>query len=169
MEKNIAIEVTSQIDKWMNSNQSVYELSKINTINNCLYKFQQWADGKPLIAAYHVTKMEEESYYLLFIDWHRNDNIYLVVYVENKSTTAAEIHRTEYHDDKLELVWNYTPLKRDGKNSERKAYFKQAYGSCTVQIPLPTSPIDIEEFLNKLYTLCRNRMRADRIVDIFDF
>jgi hypothetical protein len=169
MEKNIAIEVTSQIDKWMNSHQSVYELSKIDTINNSLYKFQQWADGKPLIAAYHVTKIEEESYYLLFIDWHRNDNIYLVVYVENKSTTAAEIHRTEHHDDKLELVWNYMPLKRDGKNSERKAYFKQTYGSCTVRIPLPTSPIDIEEFLNKLYTLCRNRIRADRIVDIFDF
>jgi hypothetical protein len=169
MEKHVAIDVTRQINLWMESNQSIYELTIIQAINNTLYKFQQWADGKPLIAAYYVTKIEEESYYLLFIDWHRNDNIYLVVYVDNKSTTAAEIHRTEYHNGKLELIWNYTPLKRDGKNAERKAYFQQVFGSCTVRIPLPTSPIDIDEFLNSIYTLSRNRMRADRIVDAFDF
>ena len=67
------------------------------------------------------------------------------------------------------IVWSYMPLKRDGKNDQRKAYFKQMFGSTTVQIKLPASSLEVEVFLGQLFKLCQNRIKADRIVEVFDF
>lgn len=169
MEKQIAINISKHIDDWMKSNQSLYEIQKLHTRFNTLTNFQQWADGKSIIAAYHLHKLEEESYYLLLIDWHRNDNFYLVIYVGNKSTTAAEIREVKDINDQYHLVWKYNPLKRDGKNAERKAYFKQVFGSLHIEIPLPESSHHVEDFFHQIYKLCRNRHKADRITEVFDF
>jgi hypothetical protein len=169
MEKEIAINISKQINKWKLTNQSFYEIDEIPTIYNTLHNFQQWTNGKPVVAAYHLSKVEEESYYLIFIDWHRNDNYYLVIYVGNKSTTAAEIREIKEINGKLNFLWKYNPLKRDGKNAERKTYFKQVFGSLEVELPIPNSPQEVEEFFNNLYKLCRNRHTADRITDVFEF
>ena len=67
------------------------------------------------------------------------------------------------------IVWAYKPFKRDGKNDQRKAYFKQMFGSTTVQIKLPSTSLEVEVFLGQLFKLCQNRIKADRIVDVFDF
>jgi hypothetical protein len=66
-------------------------------------------------------------------------------------------------------VWTYKPFKRDGKNDQRKAYFKQMFGSTTVEIKLPSSSSEVEGFFNQLFQLCQNRIKADRIVEVFDF
>ncbi|MEE6452708.1 hypothetical protein RAH41_19265 [Gottfriedia acidiceleris] len=168
MKKEFAINISNQIKNWMVSSYSLFTIEEIPTTFNTLQNFQQWTNGKPIVSAFHLSKVEEESYYLLFLDWHRNENYYLVIYVENKSTTAAEIREIREQDGQFSLVWKYNPLKRDGKNAERKAYFKQVFGSLEVVIPVPSTPIEVERFFNNLYKLCRNRQTADRIIDLYD-
>jgi hypothetical protein len=147
-----------------------YEITKLQTVNGTLQKFHQWTNGKPVIAGYEVTRPESNTgYYFLFIDWHRNDNYYLVIYSHNRSTTLAEIRRVEQIDGVLQLVWAYNPLKRDGKNDQRKAYFKQMFGSTIIQLKLPSSSIEVGAFFDQLFQLCQNRIKADGIVDVFDF
>lgn len=149
---------------------SEYEIKKLVTADRTLTKFHQWTNGKPIIAGYEVFRPSTETgYYLLLIDWHRNGNYYLVIYAHDKSTTFAELRQIEDIDGAPHIVWTYKPLKRDGKNDQRKAYFKQLFGSTTVYVKLPSSDLEVEEFFGQLFKLCQNRIKADRAVDVFDF
>src|SRR3954469_17226514 len=167
MEKSQAIFLTGQIEK---SNPIRYEIKKLETVGGMLPKFHQWTNGKQVLAAYDVFRPDGElGFYLLFIDWHRNDNYYLVIYAHDKSTTCAEIRQIQELEDGPNLVWSYKPFKRDGKNEQRKAYFKQMFGSTTVHIKLPSSQAEVEGFLTQLFKLCQNRVKADKITEVFDF
>lgn len=167
MEKKQAIEITDLFNSWSNSFSPTYEIDQLETKGERLSRFHQWANGKPVIAVYNVIKIGENNLYFLFIDWHRNDNYYLVIYSPNKSTTFAEIHQVVNNNGKLQLHWKYNPLKRDGMNQQRKAYFKQVFGSTSVYISLPASSGEVEPFINQLFSLCSNRVKADAIVDVF--
>lgn len=169
MEKKQAAIVSKYLEHCNESNSTTYEISQLATPNDTLVQFHQWANRKPIIAAFEISKLGHDSYFFLFIDWHRNDNYYLVIYSHNKSTTIAELNRTVEEDGVSALSWTYNPLKRDGKNDIRKSYFKQTFGTNRMTIPLPTSTLEIQNFLDQLFKLCHNRIRADRIVDIFDF
>ncbi|MED4225184.1 hypothetical protein [Neobacillus cucumis] len=167
MEQEQAIQIIRQIEL---SNPYGYEIKKLKTVGGMLPKFHQWTNGKKVLDAYEVIRSDRETgYYLLFIDWHRNDNYYLVIYTHNKSTTCAEIRQLKELEDGFYLIWSYNPLKRDGKNDQRKAYFKQMFGSTAVHIKLPTKPTEVEEFLTQLFKLCQNRIRADKITEVFHF
>ncbi|WP_342429801.1 hypothetical protein [Neobacillus sp. FSL H8-0543] len=166
MEKTQAVFLAKHIEK---SSPLSFEIKKLVLVSGTLPKFHQWTNGKKVVAGYEITQLDSDtSYYFLFIDWHRNDNYYLVIYTHNKSTTVAEIRQVEEIDGLLQFVWSYNPLKRDGKNDQRKAYFKQMFGTTTVHIKLPTEEIGVERFCEQMFKLCLNRMTADRIVDIFD-
>lgn len=167
MEKKQAIELSELIEAWGNSHALKFKVDKLVSVNDRLKDFHQWTNEKPIVAGYNITKLEENHYYFLFIDWHRNDNYYLVIYAQNKSTTLAEIRQIVENDGQLQLLWRYNPLKRDGKNDQRKAYFKQVFGSTTIHIPLPIDSVDVESFIDQLFILCSNRVKADRIVEIF--
>ncbi|MDN3017466.1 hypothetical protein PH210_14810 [Paenibacillus sp. BSR1-1] len=167
MEKDQAIFLSNYIEQ---SNSSIYEIRKLDTVNGTLPKFHQWTNGKKTLAAYEVTRPETDTgYYFVFIDWHRNDIYYLVIYAHDKSTTVAELRQVQDIDGSPHIVWMYKPFKRDGKNDQRKAYFKQMFGSTTVQIKLPSSAKEVDGFYDQLFRLCQNRIKADRIVDVFDF
>lgn len=167
MEKDQAIFLSDCLEKW---NGSIYEINKLKTVGGTLPKFHQWTNGKQTLAGYEVTRPAHDTgYFLLLIDWHRNDNYYLVIYAHDKSTTIAEMRQIEEIEGSLHLVWKYNPLKRDGKNDQRKAYFKQTFGTTTIQIKLPSSGIEVEGFFNQLFQLFQNRIKADRIVEVFDF
>lgn len=167
MEKDEAVYLADLIEK---SRPATFDIKKIETVHGTLPGFHQWTNGKQTLAGFEVTRVDSDtSYYFLFIDWHRNDKFYLVVYLHNKSTTAAELRVIEEIDGIPHIVWIYKPLKRDGKNDQRKAYFKQMFGSTTVQIKVPASTFEVEEFFNQLFRLCQNRIKADKIVDVFDF
>lgn len=167
MKKDEAAHLADLIAK---SKSASYAIKKMETVNGTLPRFHQWTNGKQTLAGFEVTRVDSDtSYYFLFIDWHRNDNYYLVIYLYNKSTTAAELRVIEEIDGIPHIVWMYNPLKRDGKNDQRKAYFKQMFGSTTVQIKIPLSTLEVEGFFDQLFRLCQNRMKADKIVDIFDF
>jgi hypothetical protein len=167
LQKEQAIFLSKIIER---SDSAAYEIKKVETINGILPKFHQWTNGKHTLAAYEITRIDSDtSYFFLFIDWHRNDNYYLVIYAHDRSTTVAEIQQIKEIDGISQIVWMYKPFKRDGKNDQRKAYFKQMFGSTTVQIKLPESGTDVDVFLGQLFKLCQNRVKADRIVDVFDF
>jgi hypothetical protein len=167
VEKEQAILLSNFMEKL---NLSTYEFKKLETVGGKLPKFHQWTNGKKTLAGYEVTRIDSDtSYFFLFIDWHRNDNYYFVIYAHDRSTTVAEIQQIKELEGIPHFVWMYNPLKRDGKNHQRKAYFKQMFGTTTVQIALPSSNLEVERFFDQLFMLCQNRMRADRIVDVFDF
>lgn len=164
------IEAVYLADLIKKSTPAKYNIKSMETVNGTLLGFHQWTNGKQTLAGFEVTRVDSDtSYYFLFIDWHRNDNYYLVIYLHNKSTTAAELRVIEEMDGIPHIVWMYNPLKRDGKNDQRKAYFKQMFGSRRVHIKIPESPFDIEGFFDQLFRLCQNRIKADKIVDVFDF
>jgi hypothetical protein len=164
------IEAVFLADLIKKSKTAKYDIKIIETVNGTLPGFHQWTNGKQSEAGFEITSLESDtSYYFLFLDWHRNDNYYLVIYLHNKSTTAAELRVIEEIDGIPHITWMYNPLKRDGKNDQRKAYFKQMFGSRKVNIKIPASPLDIEGFFDQLFRLCQNRIKADKIVDVFDF
>jgi hypothetical protein len=164
------IEAVYLADLIKKSTPAKYDIKKMETVNGTLLGFHQWTNGKQTLAGFDVTRIDSDtSYYFLIIDWHRNDNYYLVIYLHNKSTTAAELRVIEEIDGIPHIVWMYNPLKRDGKNDQRKAYFKQMFGSRKVHIKIPASTLDIEGFFDQLFRLCQNRIKADKIVEVFDF
>jgi hypothetical protein len=167
VEKSQAMEIIDLFNSWSNSFSATYEIDQLETQGESLSRFHQWANSKTVLAGYNVIKIGENNLYFLFIDWHRNNNYYLVIFSSNKSTTFAEIHQVENHNGELQLHWKYNPLKRDGFNQQRKAYFKQVFGSTSVYIPLPTSSAEVEPFINQLFKLCSKRVKADGIVDVF--
>jgi hypothetical protein len=168
MEKKQAIEIIELFESWIKSNSVTFEIDRLELRGGGLSQFHQWTNGKPVAAGYNIAQISENyNLYFLFIDWHRKDNYYLVIYSPNKSTTHAEIHEVVEFEKKLQLHWKYNPLKRDGKNLQRKVYFKQVFGSTSVYIPLPSSTEQVENFINQLFRLCANRVKADGIVDVF--
>jgi hypothetical protein len=167
VEKDQAEFLSNCIEK---TDSPTYEIKKLKTVGGSLPKFHQWTNRKQTLSAYEVKRIDSDtSYFFLFIDWHRNDNYYLVIYAHDKTTTIAEIRPIKEIEGIPHLVWTYKPFKRDGKNDQRKAYFKQMFGSTTVEIKLPSSSSEVEGFFNQLFQLCQNRIKADRIVEVFDF
>jgi len=168
LEKKYAVILSDYLKRWNEYTSTTYELTKLDTPNNTLNQFHQWANKKPVISAFEVTKPGQDRYFFLLIDWHQNDNYYLVIYAHNKSTTIAELNHIIEVGGTTMLSWKYNPLKRDGKNDIRKSYFKQTYGSTIMNIPLPSANSEVENFLDQIFKLCHNRVRADRIVEILD-
>jgi hypothetical protein len=168
LDKKLAIALYQQIEQWRQSDESAFEADKLVLIGETLSNFHQWANKKHVIAGYKVTERNEDTFYVLLIDWHRNGNYYLVIYTANKTTTAAEIHRTVVNEEgQLALLWHYMPLKRDGLNAQRKTYFKQIIGAASIEIALPQTPQSVEAFMTQLFALGRTRLRADRSGEFF--
>ena len=110
-----------------------------------------------------------ERYFLLFIDWHRNSNYYLVVYNTKKTTTVCEIQTVATEAEGSSLIWKYNPLKRDGENAERKAYFRELTGSTEASIPQSRTgaPVEMEFFMDCVFKLCQVRQKTDKVAEIF--
>lgn len=161
MNKQEALEITQHLEGFSQEQEAAYEILKISTHGIPLRGFHQWADGKELVDAFQVMKMDGNSFYFLFIDWHRNGNYYLVIYASDKSTTYAEIRETVREEQASCFIWKYNPLKRDGQNFERKAFFKQMYGTTEVKISIPNSKDRVPEFLDALFLLVAHRLQAD--------
>jgi hypothetical protein len=170
MEEKVARHLANQIAHWGRSNPAKYHVEPLQIEKRLLNKFHQWVNGKQVVAGFEVVCIENhERYFLLFIDWHRNSNYYLVVYNAKKTTTVCEIQTVVTEDDVPSLIWKYNPLKRDGKNAERKAYFRELTGSTEISIPLSKTgaPAEMELFMDRLFKLCQVRQRADKVAEIF--
>lgn len=125
--------------------------------------FHQWADARPCEGAYLFTDQVGNGLWVLLLDWRKQDNFYVVLFPKSKSGPVAEIHRLTGKSGEEVLHWRYSPSKRDGKNEERKAYFVDAFLSDNVQISVPKHPEDVDDFIEKLFSLASSRAKADEL------
>jgi hypothetical protein len=158
LEKDRVVFLSNCIEQ---STSSLFEIKKLDTnVKNFLPGFQK---GKEAYSGFEVISQDTNTGYRFIFIHSQNENYHFVIYSQNKKA-IAELKEIEMIDGEPNLVWKYNPLKRDGKNQERKAYFIKTFGSTTLQIPLPKSSLDIDMFFNQLFTICQNRQEADQMV-----
>ena len=90
----------------------------------------------------------------------------MVIFPEDKSGPIAEIHKIRNRAQWKELIWNYSPTKRDNLNVERKKYFRKYFGDTEVVISIPNNEDEINDFFQELFSLAENRIKADNIEEI---
>ncbi|SDX79903.1 hypothetical protein [Paenibacillus sp. CF384] len=172
MEKQEAAVLSEWIERSSVGPVEAYDVTRISMDGLPLSNFHQWSNGKPLVNAYHIARTIGGALYVLFIDWHRNDNYYMVIYAGDKSTTHAEIQKLVYDREGIasHLRWTYNPMKRDGGNAVRKAYFKQQWGGLATTIPILGALRENEAdlFYDALFELVEKRLRADKAPELFD-
>ncbi|PJN59382.1 hypothetical protein CXK86_20615 [Paenibacillus sp. BGI2013] len=153
--------LTTSTHQLVNYTCEVIELNGEDTVTS----FHQWADNKSVLGLFLIGNAEGEQLYFLIIAWNQKvkDNYYIVTFPYNKSRPITELHKTETFGNTAttSLVWMYKPMKRDGKNQERKQYFKNYYGSLNVNVSLPQVNSEVEMFIKDLFLLCKIRMKAD--------
>lgn len=125
--------------------------------------FHLWADGKPCLGAFHLTARSGRSLWIALIDWHVNGDYYVILMPSSRTKVLAELHELQALDGDLLLKWNYRPVKRDGRNAERTAYFTEAFQSTEVCIAFPASSDDVDDFLTELFLLASSREKADKL------
>jgi hypothetical protein len=124
--------------------------------------FHLWANDRPCLGAFFVSGADNRKYWVLIVDWHRDENFYAVLYTEDhKKSPIAEVHKLITTGDGDELHWNYSPAKQDGRNPERKARFIEIAGSSSCTLSLPNSFVSLDDFLQDLFTLGNFRVSAD--------
>jgi 5-methylcytosine-specific restriction endonuclease McrA len=166
MEKALALKLNEIFINALEENKRVneYEIERIDKDGKPLVGFHPWADYKDIIGAFLVSD-SFAAYYFLFIDWRQNDNFYIVIYQKNKSKPILEIHKTDLFLGRLHLNWSYNPTKRDGKNEERKACFKKYCYDDMVHITVPSNLNEMNYFLDEIFTLANNRIKADQLIE----
>src|SRR5882762_7048241 len=102
---------------------------------NVILHFHQWANNCTSKGAFLFENQNGLAYWLLLIEW-KNDNWYLVIYPESRQRALVEIKELEYTQDGKTMVWSYKPMKRDGKNPERKRLFANDFPDNKVRIPI---------------------------------
>ena len=161
MEKKIAKEFSKRLKNDIKYS-NIFSLNE--TINdNALNGFHNFADDKPCIGAFLLTD-NFKKLWVLVIDWHRDDNYYIVIYPEdNNLAPLSEIHKIDRHNDGLDIKWSYAPSKRDKKNKMRKQYFESMFGSIEAIISLPSHQVGIDDFLTDIFHLTDCRVKADNL------
>jgi len=162
MLKELAIKIKDSIVKASDNKILSYSVERIDD-GEPINGFHEWVDSKDLVAAFLVKNEMGMAYYLLLIDWQERNNFYLVIYPQDKSGPLAEIHKTEEISGVINLYWRYQPTKRDGKNQERKNYFNKYFLTTEVRIEIPNSEVDVESFLDEVFSLTNNRIKADEL------
>ncbi|KRE45820.1 HNH endonuclease [Paenibacillus sp. Soil522] len=120
------------------------------------------------IDSFFIEKSTGEALYFLFTDWHekKDGNYHLILFQKVKSSSPiVELHQTQTISHiGVNLLWKYAPKKHDIKNPERIAYFKHYFGGdVNVSISIPTSPDKLELFIDDLFALVDNRLKADEL------
>ncbi|BBE11028.1 hypothetical protein HH1059_10890 [Halorhodospira halochloris] len=128
--------------------------------------FHSFADGKPCMGAFRIERVDGEALWLLVIDWYDDGNYYVVLYPSNNNLAPiAELHNQRNGQESVDLIWTYSPRKRDGRNNERKEAFVQAAGSADYVVSLPGALVTLEDFLEDVFQLSALRLAADELSD----
>ena len=163
VDKKYAKEISKLLAGVTNTDISKYTLKEHNN-QKTLTGFHQWANARPCEGAYLFMDQVGNGLWVLFLDWRKNNNFYVVLFPESKSGPVAEIHRLVVVKSGEEVLhWRYSPSKQDGKNEERKAYFVEAFLSDDVQISVPKHPRDVDDFIGELFSLASSRAKADAL------
>jgi len=162
MLKELAFKISNYLDESFDNSSLAYTINRIDD-GEPIEGFHQWVDFKELVGAFLVTSLNKQPFYILLIDWHEENNYYLVIYPNNKSGPIAELHKTEQKHGNTDLCWSYQPVKRDGRNAERKAYFEKYFLTTEVRIKVPDAISDVQSFLDDIFDLTNNRLKADEL------
>lgn len=128
-----------------------------------LKDFHKWADGKKLVSCDRIVRDDGEGLFLVLIDWHERGDFYCVLFPLDRSNPHAEVWQMEIDGAVETLQWTYRPVKRDGRNPERLAYFKKHVGATSVGVAVPNQATEVPRFFRDLFALVDNRERADRL------
>ena len=129
-------------------------------LDKTLTYFHPWAENYENLGAFLLRQKDSKTaYWLVFNEWNPKYDFYLIVYPENRAGTLIEIHRIKNNN----FIWEYSPAKRDGRNSERKAYFEKYFHSTNVEISIPEKEDEVVEFIHEIFLLVENRLKADNL------
>ena len=125
--------------------------------------FHHWANGAPIEGGYLFhRRLDGQRLWLLLIEWNPSYGFYVVVFPEDQRGPIVEAHHIEEGPSRKLLKWRYAPVKRDGKNRQRREFFESLYGTTSVLIPVPTSKDEVEDFLFEVFQLAERRLLADQ-------
>lgn len=128
--------------------------------------FHSFADDKPCMGAFRIKRVDGGSLWLLVIDWYTDGNYYVVLYPDNNNLAPiAELHNQRGGPESVDLIWTYSPRKRDGRNKERKEIFAKIVGSVDYVVSLPGALVTLEDFLEDVFQLSTFRITADELSD----
>ena len=163
MDRRYTKQIASLLSSVANSGDTRYKLAKkINSRK--LTGFHQWADGHTYDGAFLFKDQEGHGLWIVLIDWRGQNNFYVVLFPESKSGPVAEIHKIiNERSTEAVLSWRYSPSKRDGRNEERKEYFRENFLSDEVQISVPRRVDDVDGFIEELFSLAGSRLKADEL------
>lgn len=129
--------------------------------------FHIFANGRPCLGAFKIGCVSEKELklWLLVIDWKDSNNYYIVIYPENHHLAPiAELHDQQTNSDSVDLIWTYSPRKRDKENNAlRKRAFVEALGDLKYIVSLPSGSVSLEDFLKDIFDLALYRMAADHL------
>lgn len=128
-----------------------------------LRSFHQWVDNKALVSADRIIRSDGKRLILLLIDWAATGEFYCVVFPDNQSGPLAEIWSVQQGAGAENLVWTYKPMKQDGQNARRLAYFRRHVGDVMMALEVPATTSDVPRFLDDLYDLVESRLKADTL------
>ncbi|MHA2801268.1 HNH endonuclease [Vibrio harveyi] len=125
--------------------------------------FHTFANNKESLGAFLISD-GSKSYWIFIIDWQSKNNFYLVVYPEKSNQAPlAEIHKQTVFTDGVDLVWRYSPRKKDGLNEQRKEQFSNMIGGGEFVLSLPSNLVTFEDTLDDLFRLIACRVLADQL------
>lgn len=164
MKYALATELIQLIDTFSDS-LSEYTIKKLS--EEQIENFHQMATPSFVLACYYIERNTGESLYFLFTDWQEknSENYYLILFPMNKLGPIAELHKTHtINNIGINLLWDYAPRKRDGRNKERIAYFEHHFGgSVNVSIAVSRTQDELGLFIDDLFSLVNNRLKADEL------
>lgn len=125
--------------------------------------FHTFANGKESLGAFLISD-GSKLYWIFIIDWQSKNNFYLVVYPEKSNQAPlAEIHKQTVFTDGVDLVWKYSPRKKDGLNEQRKEQFSNMTGGGEFILSLPSKLVTFEDTVDDLFRLITCRVTADQL------
>ena len=125
--------------------------------------FHHWATNKRFEGGFLFKNDLGEKLWILLIEWNPKFGYYLIIFPDDKSGPLAEIHKHFTDVDGDYMRWIYSPSKKDGRNNERKEYFKKYFQSDEVIISMPSSREYVQGFIDEIFSLAENRVAADAL------
>lgn len=165
MNRETAKKISFLLKEQVQTSESFNLVEKIDS--GLVEGFHVFANEKDSFGRFLLSN-DEQTLWLLVIDWKSSGNYYLVLYPENSNyAPLAELHRETPNDEGEDLEWSYVPRKKDGKNEDRKNAFRSMYGTCEAVISLPNNVVTLDDFLNDIFHLARCRLLADELNETY--
>lgn len=161
MDKQTAVRLAESISNDIESSNTfslIKHQNKANSFEQHMY---------PHLGAFLISG-NRSIYWIVLIEWNNDSGNYYVLVFPEKSpgTKLAELHKVEQHADGFDLYWKYKPIKHDDMNEDRKHIFQEQFGSLEARISLPSTHVELDEFLSDIFILVDCRRRADDLDEV---